>query len=80
MACSDDLDDSVAVEINFTVPGNTTWGPIGTSSPYLLPPLPIETKEDRRRRLKIESAARSYTIDPKSAPFPKANRQLKRNR
>eukprot|EP00978_Attheya_sp_CCMP212_P019302 scaffold53904_cov42-Attheya_sp.AAC.2 len=61
MACSDNLDDSVAVEINFTIPDNTTWGTIGASSPSPSPLLPIETKEDHCRQLKRKFAARSYT-------------------
>eukprot|EP00978_Attheya_sp_CCMP212_P032909 scaffold130391_cov44-Attheya_sp.AAC.1 len=59
MACSDDLDDSVVVG---AVPGNITWGSIGASSPSPSSPLPlVQTKEDHRRQLKRESAARSYT-------------------
>jgi hypothetical protein len=49
-----DSDKSVAIEIDFTVPGNTRWYPVGANSSPPLSPPPKESNEERCKQLKRE--------------------------
>jgi hypothetical protein len=78
MASNSDSDDSsVAMEIDFTIPGQTRTWPVG-QDPDLLssPPSPKESKEEERRRLKRESMARSRAA--KKRPPKKKSKAAKR--
>ena len=78
MASNSDSDDSsVAMEIDFTIPGQTRTWPVG-QDPDLLssPPSPKESKEEERRRLKRESMARSRAA--KKRPPKKKSKAAKK--
>jgi hypothetical protein len=74
MASNSDSDDSsVAMEIDFTIPGQTRTWPVG-QDPDLLssPPSPKESKEEQRKRKQRENAAKR-----RAAKKPPPKKKLK---
>eukprot|EP00978_Attheya_sp_CCMP212_P012095 scaffold30052_cov48-Attheya_sp.AAC.1 len=85
-ACSDDSDDSVVVEIDFTIPATPQMGAhwrlfsISISTYYYHRDKGGSSPAAEERICSKKLYPKSAAINPKSAPFPKAKRLLRRNR